>query len=331
MSHEARTIRPFLGLDEVSRVFDNSSLYFGMDHCPARGSISLVIDPEEYARRPVILEWAPEDDFDHFVKRLRDVPDDTGIPTEALSLLITASTTYLKKTEVVMLQDLIDLSPLQPKQSLVDGHRPAPFLTGHHGSSVDVYLVVNRDLEPAPLRPWRKGTWLAHAKFSLLTSIGRSMFRPTPLTKEVREELGLDGRTLRYFDIGDHDVLEPYDSQPEPPRFYVDEQLLAELSANAHSPTSKSLQLQLVLDFMTAVINESARRREDLETLSYDDIEESLLGRVLRVAVGPGARPTDRQALLSRVRNEPAKAVARAEHTVDLQKALIGAFHREES
>jgi hypothetical protein len=326
MSQEARTIRPFLGLEIADGLFGGSSVMFGPDRCLSDDSISLAIDPEEYGRRPVVLEWSAEDQFESFQRRLQAVPGATGIPMEALRLLVTASTGYLKKTEVVLSLGLED-AELRHRHSLGDDPRPGPFLAGHHGSSVDAYLLLGREIERQPLRPWRKGTWLAHTRFGLSTTTSQAMFRPTPLTKETRDDLGLDGRTMRYFDLGDHDPLEPYVDQSDEPRFYVDDQFLAELSANPTGPTSTTLQLQLALDFMSSVINECARRREALESLSFADIEDSLLGRVLRVAAGPGARERDMQSLLSRVRTEPAKATARAEHSVDLQKALVGVFH----
>jgi len=329
VSVEARTVRPFVGIESFATVLDDVVVHFGNETCNANSSISLDLEPHEYQRRSVVVQWAPdEESFHSFKDALLEAADSMRVDRETLLLYVTASTPYLKRTEIVEHLSLAKLEQLDHKQLLTDGRRADSFRAGHHGCSLNAYVLLNENLDPAPLRPWRKGTWLAHARFGLATQIAKSMFRPTPLDDAKRNELGLYGKTVRYFHMGDHDPLVSYDDQPEKPVLYVDENLLAELSANASHPSSISTQLQLALDFMAAVIHD-ASRREELGTVSIEDLADSLLGRVLRVAAGP--RDSDRERLLALVRSDPGKAVARAEHTVDIQKRMLQTLHGDGS
>lgn len=326
---EVRTIRPFAVPGVLARALGGSVLHFGDLSCPADSSISLDLDPHTYAMRPVHLEWAPnEEEFEAFKGHLTEGVSSMDVSPAALSLVVEASTPYLKRVDLVLAHPLSEIEGLERVSSLTDRRRAAAFEAGHHGCVVDAFVLLNQDVERRALRPWRKGTWLARVKFALTTDIARAMFRPFPLDDETRDRLGLPAKTIRYFDMGDHDPLEPYDAQPNEPVLYVDEDLLAELTASSNTPASIGLQLQLALDFIAAVVHD-ASRREALEDLSLADLEDSLLGRVLRVTAG-SSREDDQKILLGWVRSDPGKVVAKAEHTIDLQKRLIESLHGDD-
>jgi hypothetical protein len=121
---------------------------------------------------------------------------------------------------------------------------------------------------------------------------------------------------VRYVDFRDHEVLQPYVDQ-ERPVFYVDERLLAQMSARRNSAPSKALQVQLAHDFIAAVIRR-ASAREEIVDMSYADLRTTLLGSVLRVAAGPGASDQDLERLVSEIRDVPERVIARAEHFIDI-------------
>lgn len=322
MSRETRTVRPFHS-GSLENALDGVRFRFGDEECEPGGSM-LVDDPETFARNRGEIIWAPTDHFAEFKRRIRESTATSDVDPSALGLLVTASTTFIRRTQIVLLRSLNDLESLDRVTPITHSERPIALRTGFHGAVVEVYVLLLRRLPRRPLQPWRKGTWLARAKFTIDVDRGTELFRLTPLDNEKRAELGIPEKALRYVDLEDYDLLEPFGNS-EPPRFYVDERWLAHLSARHSSPVGVALQAQLVLDFIAAVMWQGAVNAAELEvdTRSWDDVEDSLLGRVLRFAAGPSASAEDKQMLLKTARTKPEQVLAKVEHVIDIGKHLL--------
>ncbi|MEX0826151.1 MAG: hypothetical protein WD184_05315 [Acidimicrobiia bacterium] len=321
MSRETRTVRPFVGLDALERCLDHTTLYFGQEPCEPNSSLAADIEIHEFLIRPVSLEWVPEGQFEAFRAGLLEACVAAGIAPESVSLAAVAMSGFLKLSQVVLNVSLVELDRLDRVVDLAADPRPDPFRTPFNGFGVDVYLLLSEAVDARPLKPSKKGTWLSRVSFRIDTHLAPALLPPTPLTGELRQQLGLPARTLRYLQFGDHDLLEPYREQ-EQPVFYVDEDILAQLSVRRTSAASKAIQLQLAQDFVAAVVRRAAGQ-PDLETVAYDDVRESLLGSVIRLAAGPKALDGDRQTLLVMVRNDPEYVIARAEHFVDVASGFV--------
>ena len=252
---------------------------------------------------------------------------DLDVEPSALGLLAVASTSYIKRSEIVYHRPLSELDDLQRVTSITDGQRPVPFRTGFHGATLEVYVLLLRQVEKRPLRPWRKGTWISRAKFRIDVEKGAALFRPIPLDDEARERLGLPSGAVRYVDLDDHDVLAPFEDS-EPPRFYIDADLLNRLGAHQNSPAARAIQAQLAQDFIAAVVHRAAGEAQ-LDTHAWEDVESSLLGRVLRFTAGSGASRDDRQLLLKQVKDNAERTLARTEHAIDVRKALIDSLEAD--
>ncbi len=325
MSKETRTVRPFRTA-ALGAILDGIILRFGKRECAAAGSI-VVDDPGEFTRSRGEIIWAQDDEFDEFKRALRAGAAELGIDTSALCLFITASTTYLKRTQEVFRCPLDNLESLERVTLITPHDRPAALRTGFHGAVIDTYLLLLRELDKRALFPWRKGTWLSRAKFRVDVEKGAEMYRLTPLDDARRAQLGISPRAIRYIDLGDTDILAPY-GDFAPPRFYVDEECLAQLDARHSSPTGVALQAQLVQDFIAAVLWYSAANDDecDLDAKSWEDIEDSLLGRILRFVAGPGASAEDKKTLLKTLGSNPEQVLARAEHAIDIRKYILTAL-----
>lgn len=260
MSREVRTVRPFQIGDSLDQVLEGTVFRFGADECSAGGRIQ-VDNADDYCRRRAELVWASEEGFEYFKTSLSNAVAAIGIDPGTLALLVTAATGYLKITEVVFCHSLSDLDNLSAIVNLSDP-RPEALRTGFHGAKVAAYLLLIEDIDPQPLRPWRKGTWLARAVFRLVSStLSSSLFRPTPLDKTQRDRLGLPQGVVRYLDLGDYEPSQRYD---DPPTFYVDEDLLNSLAAQPNSRLSRFIQVQLVQDFIWGVLRSPAVQEEIL-------------------------------------------------------------------
>lgn len=343
MSREVRTIRPFEVEDALARILDDVVLRFGNEECVAQGRIE-VDDPNDYRRRLAEIIWASEDEFNYFKAAIYRGVTNLGIDPRDVSLLITASSGYLKITEIIFdhpvsaierLPIRVDLSNLRPEASStglvnISNPRPKALSTGFHGGVIAAYLLLTKDTERQLLRPWRKGTWLAQAIFRLLSRSQTSLFRLTPLNDEQRTKLRLPKAVARYLDMSDHEPLQNYDNT-YPPTFYVDEELLAMLNARPNSKLSRFLQIQLVQDFILGVINSPAVQEEDSTDLDWGDLANTLIGRILNFVAGARASAAQRMDLFEEIKKDPSRVAARVEAAIGIRKELLDALAEEQA
>ena len=288
---------------------------FGSDTCKAGGRIT-ILDPELHVRKRAEIQWTPDDEsFEAFRKTLAEGAVADGFDLSGLTLLVLATTPYLKITNVVHEVSCANLDAMARVVALTEPNRPEAFCAPHHGATVDVFLLLSRAREPLPLRPWRRGTWLARETFSIATERSQRLFHPRPLDDEMRKQFGLPRKTMRYIRMDDVNPLEPYDAGALD--LYVDRELLDNLSARARTrtPVSQAMQLQLAQDVIAAIVHAAAARGSDLKGRTWTDLGDSLLARVLRIAARAGV---SHEQLLREVTADPAKVVAHAESALDV-------------
>ena len=326
MSSETRDIRPFNVATSLERIFKNSKLLFGDLECEPNSRIT-VEDTTTYGIRRAEIILTEELHFEDFKRTLANGASSSGINHSLLSLLVTISTSYLKITDIVWQQPLTDLATLPRTLNLTENERPRALQASLTGSTVDIYLMRTETAQPRPLHPWRKGTWLARARFKIETHRDISLFRPIPLDYTTRAELNLPEGTMRYVQMGDHEPAEPYDNT-EAPVFYVDRELLSELNARSNSRAGAALQAQLALDFVSAVITASTEKVQSINT--YRELEDSLIGRVVRLIVPFRSPDSDRDVIVRMINTDPAKAIAHAENAIALRKVMLDNLRGEE-
>lgn len=319
MNREMRTVRPFDVPPILERVLDQTLLGFGDLDCRADERIT-VDDPADFLRRDAQIRWAGDDPgFASFRRAVASGIKDLEIDPANAALLVQVRSRYLGMTEELLRHPLNDLDSLQRICAFPEckGFRAA-----HRGFVVTAWILLSRSIDRRSARPWRKGTWLAKATFQVDTDWFAGLFRPTPLDRTTREEHGLPASAMRYLHLGDHDPLESY-KDTEQPTFFVDEELLSKLDAWSGSPFARAIQLQLVQDFVSAVVHESASRLSKRQELpAWSDIQGSVLGRLLGLVA---RTDEDRVHCLQEARDQPAKLIARIEHATSIRKEFIEA------
>ncbi len=313
MSSETRTVRPFEVSRSLANLLSKAVLRFGSDRCEAGGRIT-ILDPELHVRKRAEIHWTPDDEsFVAFRKTLAEGAAADGFEPSALVLVVIAATPYLKITNLVHQASCSNLDSMARVVALTEPDRPEALCAPHHGATVDTFLLLARALEPRPLRPWRRGTWLARERFKIATEQSQRLFQPKPLDGETRKQFGLPRKTMRYVRMDDVDPLESYNARALD--LFVDRELLNDLSARPRSPGSQAMQLQLAQDVIAAIVHAAAARESDLKGRTWNDLDESLLARVLRIAAKAGPSP---EQLLRDVRADPAKVIAHAEAALDV-------------
>lgn len=325
MNSEVREVRPFVGLGPFEQAFVSTRLHFGDEVCKANEMLLSRAENHTFTLKHVWLEWADDAHGLSAMKaRLREGAEALGVSRDSVSVVAVAYTTYLRDAAVVLNINLSEIDRLPQASRLTDGERTPAFSAWRSGFSVEVFALLNRAAEKRPLYPWRLGTWLSKVQFRITTEEQSSrLFRPLPLNAERRESLGLPSKVMRYVDLGEHDPLEAYPDQHDEPAFYIDEDYLAELSAApSSSAASAAAQLELALHFISGAVYQ-ASRAEGLRSRNFEDVEDSLIERIIRLCAGPGASREDRRQLFAMFKEEPGKLIAIAEDKVDVRQKLL--------
>ena len=184
-----------------------------------------------------------------------------------------------------------------------------------------------------PLRPSLRSTWLAQVKFSIACSVSEAnIFRFTPLDDANRTRLGIDKHATRFVEIESGDLTDAM-SRSNMPTFWVDEQLLHMLDSLSSSPLAKLQQIQLAVDFISAVVFEFSQQCRYLGSaptataaqtpLSYDDVKASIIGKIVNLVAGPKATKDEREHVLKSCVEDPRKVVVWLESSLKLREKLF--------
>jgi hypothetical protein len=246
-------------------------------------------------------------------------------PEETIGLVAVVSSPYLKLAEVVTRRPLDEIERVIP---LTNGTPARPFRAIFHGCEVEASLVLMRDLEEAPLRAWRKGTWLCRARFELRTGLDGAGFNVLPLTDEIRTEHHLSKKTLRYVDLG----LSPLELSPASAvNLYVDSDLLARLNREMSKSWAVAFSDQLAVDVLSAI---ALRALADpgIHEKEWTEVEDTLLGSLIAMVDGnTGGDEAEiarrRQELLDDLRARPNRFLAHVEGALEMRdnvKRIVG-------
>lgn len=325
MNREVRIVRPFLVPQEFEWALESTRLQMGSQTCYPNSRI-VVRAQEDFLRTKPELMWAETDEeFGKFKENISKGIANIGIDPSELDLLATAYTSYLKITDIFFCHPLSELNTLQSSLKLSSAKRPDALQASTHGAVVTLYIVLRRDLSPEPLTPWRKGTWLAKCTFKVETDSLSSMFRPIPLDDEARRYHQLGKETARYFNIGDHDPFAPF-GDTDNPELYVDVALLARIDREASSPIAKALQTMLVADVITGIVAACVARPDDLQRATWEDVQDSILGRIIGLIAGNKAVNADYEELLKMTKTDPFRLIAQAEDAIGLRRSLLNSM-----
>ena len=327
MSREVRDLRPFDVPPSLDNLFSGTRLHFGDIDIEPGQSVRAWEDPEAYAEQSVKLVWAENSAFDTFRERLRRGVEDLGIVASDLSLLVVGISGYLRTTDIVSWEKLSRNSPREREVNLVaDPERAVAFrVVGQQANRIEAYLMLNRRLAASPLRPWRLGTWLARCEFRVAVDAPSSLFRPTPLNEATRRENKLPKGAVRYLVC---DPLDPF-SPEHPPRFYVDEEILRAMSDQSRSPVSRMMQKDLVAMFLRSVLVQAHVQRTDWRNRTWEELADTLFGRVVRYLVGPNRSPDDYEARLRQVEHNAELQGAHVEDALDVRGAILAGLAKK--
>ena len=319
MSSEHRVVRPYVGLERFQAVLDDWRLRVGPEVASADERLTLT--SATFLNDPVLLRCASDDDhLERVRKELLVAAEAIELEASDVEVVVIARSAYLRIADIVHRSTLAEEEALA-RELLLSQPRPRAFCTPSGGCDVEVYLALARQLDPAPLRPRRKGTWLGRVAFKLRTELGELGFTPRQLTPEKREELGLPAGTVRYV-VVEAESLEGQ-TLDDVVVLYVDVDVLGVLNQSPNTPAARSFQRQLFLDVVGAIVR-NVHRVPDLDELSAASLEPSVLTSLIEAVAGKRQRGESDQVwndrrghALNMLRQQPDLFMAHLEHLAD--------------
>jgi len=331
MARENRDVRPFDGLSEVQswleekvtlRVYPNEGAG-RIDPFVCVADSTLRVDPKTLVTSDIELHI----ESDELVLAQRAAADrfakNFGNKTnEIFSIVLYGSSKFLHFKDELIRWTFSDLDKLRDGFSLLnpDGSRPRSLRLPHNGTVFDLAVVLNSAQKPKIGLPHRLGTWLAHIQFKLANPSEGIGFNPLPLTDEKRKELRVSPQTATYCQINpqkpsllDADMLDDFLF------FYVDSATLDRLSANPLHPQSALYQTQIFIDAIKFLVTEF-QRLENVAELRLSDVDDHLIGRLLRVVSTDDTK--DLNSWLEILRDEPEVFIAEIESACNFQKRI---------
>ena len=313
MTTATALLRPFPTPPGISRLMADTTLRVGAFEL--RPDDRLVLGRDEFLRSSLEVHLGGSinqvaDSTQGLCAEVRDL----GIQPDSAVLAINLYSGFLKYSDYVALVPLSQLVDI-PNPIVISGtdERPRALRTAHSGCRVEISVLLAEQLPPAPGRPWRKGTWLARSRFYIGTEREFSGFSPRPLGKEEKIALGLPPRAMRYVSLPE--TLNPCidEFSIDSLELWLDSDLLAAISAQPKSSVAVAVQGQLFVDAMRTIVLAS-RSDPRLVEMSWEDVEVSTLGHVIRGLSGQG-------------RNISQHEVAKhCDHLLTLVKTDVGKF-----
>jgi len=288
---ESREVRPYTGLDGIEDVFEAITLKVGETVTDS----SIPLDIGEFFTSEVRLIFASgKKEFLNFKetidKAIKDFNKRTqgDINNENLEFMILLKSVGKNKAIPLTRCSLKDFEKNFSREHVIierDMDRASlpgrvmcdPNSTFH----ISVILHLDKKIKRHPLTPFRKGTWLAEKTFTLRgLRESLNVFRPLPLTKEIRERLELPSDVVYFSEL--QDPLNP-EEHGDSMIFYVDEDLFETMKSNPSTEGSVIYQTELAISNIKTLFEKAADVLRDESEIygSVADIKGSIMDTLL--------------------------------------------------
>lgn len=281
MASEYRSSRPYSKLRGCQQAFGQTVLYVGDEEVAHNGSRQ--ITEREFLNEKFQISFGKDkQSFDTLVSELNKAADAHGISHDEIEVMVIASSTWWKFSEKLWSRSLDEFAALEdPKVTLASRRdRKRSFNFPSRQLRIEACCSLSKTIEKRPLRPYRKGTWLAQSIHLIGTGQDFDGFEPKPLDAAARSKLGIDEyqKTQRFM----HVEADPTDPAMTDEDFdlYVDEETLRDLEDNPRSPGTSLITRILGMDMARAIIYRASEAIND-GPKSLADIQGSVFDRIL--------------------------------------------------
>jgi hypothetical protein len=321
---EERLIRPFVGLEDFSNVFDEVSLRVGDE----RANPNLYLDPEKFRETSLNLTtfWNPKSVIDA-LGILNLSPEDVHFAIYLLGKTL---------KEVVIVRDVALSMIKNPETAISIGYQDAPRVLGDNlaGFDVVVALYLKKGRESKPLTVYEEGTWLAKSEFTIRPDRGLSMFSPLAMDAEQKKTMGLPKKTMFFLETQSESVFHTTDVD-RVFKFWVDERVYTELQ-DERSKVSQAMALLMVRQALSGIIGILSRNLSefsDIEsaTQQFDGgaFEESVASRLVS-SIKKKLPATDTKQVFELASQDPERLVALLDDAMNLSAEVLKVSQKDE-
>ena len=281
MASEHRSSRPYSGLRKCQKAFQETVLRVGDVEVAHNGSRQ--VSPTEFLNERFQISFGEDKEtFATLVSELETAANTHGISSDDLEIVVIASCTYWKVTEELFSASLDEFTALDgPNVTLAGRHdRERPLTFTAKTLRIEAGCLLSKTIEKRPLRPFRKGTWLAKTHYAINPGQDFEGFEPKPLDAPARSDLKIEEheQTQRFMDV----KADPTDPATTDEDFglYVDELTLRSLEENPRTLGTSLMQRILGMDMARAIIYRASKAIND-GPKSMGDIKNSVFDNVL--------------------------------------------------
>lgn len=150
------------------------------------------------------------------------------------------------------------------------------------GFDLGVVLYINREQNPQPLTPWRKGTWLEQSIFNVRGTEKSTATKLDyiPLTNEIREQFKLHASVSHYVNVTESPIVA--DSSDEDLDFYVDQKIIDELNEHQKKKVSgERFRYEQETLLVEARLAQIMRAHHEYSGQTLSDLEGSIILKII--------------------------------------------------
>ena len=194
---EERSIRPIIGDDDIIEAFSGIRLQFDTRfQTNTEESIghqeTKRLSETDFLQAHIGVSFAEnQQGFKDFYKSCKKSIKNWEIELTDVSIAIFVLNPLLRRADQVLLKSMEEFENSDFLVPIIEGSsRPDSAWSLHSETRVEVVAFLNAEQDFKLLKPFRAGTWLAKAHFSIRTQLETASFTVEPLDGAERERLG---------------------------------------------------------------------------------------------------------------------------------------------
>jgi hypothetical protein len=196
MNTERPLIRPFQNLDDLEKIVSGINLKIVSSSKVETMESGDVCRCDFSELRNIGISILLNADAKDIAKAIAKI----GLNVEMVKAVAIIDSAFLRNRKVVELGLVADLSATYDLAS-IGAQRDDVLMDRRHGFDIYVHFVLVNELAPKPLTPYRRGTELARAVFSVKPLPDGDGLSPQPLDEETRKRLKLPYTTEIFVEV----------------------------------------------------------------------------------------------------------------------------------
>lgn len=313
---EGRALRPFKGLEG----FEDLILSLRIVHSTSAGEDTMHVGERHVISASQLSSSGYRVGLSTEVKEITRVAFEASISSEDVDLVVFARDTGASPLSETILIKRVSLNELDAEVSLFkrEQQKPRPMLNKSDGFDFQIFLLLNKDLEPQPLRPHQKGTILASGSIGIQVRSPLGDLQPTKLTDVVRSDEELDNSAWIY--VKSEDEYIDATSLASVLTVYVDEEILR-LTSFLPKDTRRMAEYLFTLPALVQVVYAASIQliKSDYDPALFQESGNAVLNFIFQ-KVRISEPDLSREQFIVNLKSEPEKITAAVLAAGDIRK-----------